>query len=224
MSLCRVWTYDRSEGRMGGGWKSGLLMVLSLGVSACTPKADPPVQPGPAAVAPRPGTYAIAICAACDPRHPDGSAVQGRLVIEVAAFRADDLPRDVQTYFEDSGAFLPLWDLRRPPNSCFVLTRTPGATGYAGLIPVGLTSWVAEPPASFRIPLYQSPDARYVATLAARGDEIQGRGRSSGGRSLREPTDPPPDSIYARRIGPPDRGICIRAAEAEMARRQPAGS
>ncbi|HEX8431944.1 MAG TPA: hypothetical protein VF625_11670, partial [Longimicrobium sp.] len=70
---------------------------------------------------------------------------------------------------------------------------------------------------AFTIPLFQTPDAGYVATFSARRGEIRGSGVGWYGRE--QLMEFPADSLYGRRIGPPDRTICIRAAQAEMEKR-----
>jgi len=83
----------------------------------------------------------------------------------------------------------------------------------------GLTRWRrSDEGGGFTIELYHSVDARYLATLEAHGRELHGRGESQGGR---DPTEPvaPVDSIYARRIGPVDRSVCLRAAASDSVRR-----
>jgi len=65
------------------------------------------------------------------------------------------------------------------------------------------------------VALYQSPDAMYYAILRPGGEELRGRGHSYGHGAAA--VSGPQDSVLARRIGPPDRSICIRAAEAEAA-------
>jgi hypothetical protein len=102
------------------------------------------------------------------------------------------------------------------PNACFVLSPTAvNADTYAGTEPVGFT--VVEPHRadSVRVALYQSPDASYYAVLKVGHGTLEGRGRSRGFADAA--VSPPQDSIRARRIGPPDRSLCIRAAEAEAA-------
>jgi hypothetical protein len=90
---------------------------------------------------------------------------------------------------------------------------------YAGLDVAGLTRWRrSDDGDGFTIELYHSTDARYLATLEARGRELHGRGKSQGGR---DPTEraAPTDSIYARRIGPVDRNVCLQAAANDTTRR-----
>jgi len=94
----------------------------------------------------------------------------------------------------------------------------PNGLTYAGLTVAGLTRWRrSDAGDGFTIQLYRSADARYLATLKAHRRELHGRGESQGGR---DPTEPaaPTDSIYARRIGPVDRNVCLQAAANDTTR------
>lgn len=82
---------------------------------------------------------------------------------------------------------------------------------------MSVTRWETDGSGTITLPLYHSPDAGYIATLSVRGSELHGRGESWGSGTGDGPI--PPDSIVGRRIGPPDRGICIREAEARAAAR-----
>jgi hypothetical protein len=186
--------------------------LCSLAACRTPPPAAAPLAQGIA-----PGTYRIQICQGpCDTQDPETLVAVGHLVIENASYATADLPIAARTYFEDWTALLLGAAAKDRPNSCFVLSRSrEAANSYAGLEKVGLTLVESHRGDSIRVALYQSPDASYYAVLLPAGRELRGRGRSSGvadaaGRFSQ-------DSVYARRIGPPDRGLCIRAAEAEAA-------
>lgn len=125
----------------------------------------------------------------------------------------------VQRTYGGRGAFL-YRAAGGEPNACFGLTRLRRGRTYAGLTVAGLTRWRrSDAGDGFTIELYRSADARYVANLEARGRELHGRGESRGGRDPSEPPAPV-DSIYARRIGPVDRNVCLRAAANDTTRRR----
>jgi hypothetical protein len=212
----------RSLARHWGSTRSGTACVTSILLTACA-LAGQSLSPRIQGVAP--GTYRIQICQGpCDTQDPETLVAVGHLVIENASYTTADLPVAARTYFEDWTALLLGAAAKDRPNSCFVISRSrEAANSYAGLEKVGLTLVEAHRGDSIRVALYQSPDASYYAVLLPAGQELRGRGRSSGvadaaGRFSQ-------DSVVARRIGPPDRGLCIRAAEAEAtaleARRHP---
>lgn len=183
------------------------LALLACGMAAAGPGPDPS--------SPSAGTYEISICPGeCAPG--GGAAVRGTLVLEDSAFASTAFPDSARKYFEQVTAMLLIADAQRAPTACFALERVvPRAATYAGLDAAGLTRWRSEPGGGVAVPLYRSPDATYVAYLAADRNGLRGRGVSRGGGVERGSI--PEDSIVARRLGPPDRGICARAAEAAAA-------
>lgn len=185
----------------------------ALLLSACgLHRAEPVVSPNGSIA----GTYEVVICRQdCD--RPDRALASGRLVLEDAAYPLAEVPEPARTHIERRAFILAVIDGQRAPNACFVLDRARGANTYAGITRVGMTKWRPDPAATVRLPLFHSPDAGYVAILSIRGGEIHGRGRSWGGEHAGDGAIPP-DSIIGRRLGPPDRALCIRAAEAEAAR------
>src|SRR5205823_287226 len=103
------------------------------------------------------------------------------------------------------------------PNACFVLSRLQsGIHTHAGVEPVGLTLLQPRGADSLQVVLFQSPDAGYYAVLRASPGELHGRGASWGVADAA--VSVPDDSVYARRIGPPQRSRCIDAANAAAAR------
>jgi hypothetical protein len=167
-------------------------------------------------VGPPSGTYAVTICPSpCDPSRPEGAVAIGHLVLEQRMYSAEEV-RQVQALYGGRGAFL-YRSAGGEPNACFGLSRPRPSRSYAGLYPAGLTRWrISEGGDSITIRLFSSPDAHYRTTLRVRGGDLHGRGESV----LRGPEGPeaPPDSIYARRIGPVDRSVCLEAAARDTMR------
>lgn len=161
------------------------------------------------------GTYEVRICRGpCDQGRPDSSMVTGTLVLEATRYPLSELPASVVSHLEKHDFILTVIDSDRSPNACFVLNRVRQPRTYAGLTKNGVTTWEADSVGTYRFPLYHSPDAGYVVHVTVDGGELRGRGRSWGVGDAR--VDLPMDSIYGRRVGPPDRGICVRALEAEV--------
>lgn len=160
------------------------------------------------------GTYQIMICqGTCG---ADNVLVRGRLVLETDPYSLDSVPELARIYFRRYEPYLLISDAERAPNACFHLELTRRSRTYAGISPVGLTRWsVAEDSDSLEIPLYHSPDAGYFVRITIRARQLRGHGRSWGGHG--EAAAFPIDSIVGRRVGPPDRSLCFRAAEAEAA-------
>lgn len=189
-------------------------LAAGVGAAACGPSGRPSV-PGPNF--PLPGTYAVSICPTpCSPARPESAAVVGHLVLETSSYTAAEVEA-VQRTYGGRGAFL-YRAAGGEPNACFGLRRMRRGRTYAGLYVAGLTRWRRSDEAyGISIELYRSADARYLATLHAHGRELHGRGESQGGRDPAEPAAPA-DSIYARRIGPVDRNICLQAAATDTTR------
>src|SRR2546422_6747150 len=77
------------------------------------------------------------------------------------------------------------------------------------LFPSGMVGWDRNPRDSLvQFSLYWSPDARYWVKVRATGTELRGHGQSQGFGS-----GPAVDSVYGRRVGPPDQAKCIAAAK-----------
>jgi hypothetical protein len=175
------------------------------------------VAPSPASVVP--GTYAMEICSGpCQGQAGDTVLARGHLVIEAAEYPLSELPLVARKYLEDDIFMRVRDDSIRDPNACFELTMVRRSGSYAGANRVGLTR--AEPAGgdSVGVDLFHSPDAGYYVILQSVRGELRGRGRSWGVGDGR--VDVPQDSVYARRIGRPDRALCIRAAEVEAAARE----
>jgi hypothetical protein len=196
----------------------GLIAVMTTGlvVAACGSRGR---LPGTVPGLPPPGTYTVSICPTpCDPSRAESAAVVGHLVLETTSYTEAEVEA-AQGIYGSRGAFL-YRAAGGEPNACFGLTRLREGLTYAGIRVAGLTRWrPSEEGGRFTIELYRSADARYLATLEARGRELHGRGESQGGR---DPTERAAvaDSIYARRIGPVDRNVCLRAAANDTIRRR----
>lgn len=162
------------------------------------------------------GTYRIDICrGGCRDLATDTVLARGHLVIEASAYSPAELPQPARKYLEDDIYMRVLDEELLDPNACFALTRVTDAHSYAGSEQVGITLAAREKGDSVIVDLFHSPDAGYYVVLAAAGGELRGRGQSWGAGDAAFPAD----SVRARRIGPPDRGLCIRAAEAAAAER-----
>ena len=187
------------------------MVVLLLVGCAVTARIDGTQTPSALGTA---GTYQIEICRGGCRNHRAQVLVRGHLVIENASYTTAALPQTARDYFEQWTALLLGAAAHDTPNACFVLVRTGrDVDTYAGLEKVGLTLVEPHRGDSIRIALYQSPDASYYAVLRPAGEELVGRGRSHGVADAAD--EFVMDSVVARRIGPPDRGLCILAAEEE---------
>jgi hypothetical protein len=159
-----------------------------------------------------PGTYSIEICRGpCGGAAADSVLARGHLVLE-AEYPLSEVPQPARGYLEDDIYMRVRDDSILDPNACFVFTRVRESGGYAGLARVGVTRAELHGGDTLAVDLFHSPDAGYYAILQIKRGELRGRGHSWGfGITGGEPVD----SIRARRIGPPDRSLCIRAAEVE---------
>lgn len=182
--------------------------------SACAAASASVVQRR--SVAP-PGTYEISFCLDGCSRKDASVQVRGTLVLEDRTIPSSSFSESARKYFEEEADILFVFDARRAPNACFALSRpNVRAESHIGLDPVALTQWVSRPDSGdFRVVMFHSADASYVAYLTATEAGLRGRGQSRGGGIAAGAV--PDDSVYARRIGPPDPSICGRAAEARAA-------
>ena len=162
------------------------------------------------------GTYRLEICRGrCGPSGAIALA-SGTLVIEDTSYTTADISPVAREYFETWTALLLGIGARDRPNACFVLSRAnDDVHTYAGLQEVGLTRLEPHQGDSVLVALYQSPDASYHAIIRPTDGLLVGRGRSHGVADAAD--DFEMDSVRASRIGPPDRMICIRAAETAAA-------
>lgn len=148
----------------------------------------------------------------CDPKRVDLALARGHLVLESAPYSFSDIPEPAHSYLRRREPYLVIADAQNAPNACFILEKKREARTYGGITPVAVTRWMPDSTATLRLPLYHSPDAGYIAVLSIRGGELRGRGRSWGVGTGDGPL--PQDSILGRRIGPPNRNLCIDAAQA----------
>jgi hypothetical protein len=168
-----------------------------------------------------PGTYALRICRGrCTGSRADSILTTGRLVVEQDSISTAALPAEARDYVENHTGFLLIrGEDRVQPNACFVVGRPPSqARTYAGFEPAGFTRIEPRLGDSLAVPLFQSPDAGYALVLGRRGSALAGRGHSWGAGDAR--VSYPDDSVWARRIGPPRREICLRGIEAAAASRR----
>lgn len=169
------------------------------------------------------GTYAISICRGqCSPEHPEAEIVRGFLVLEPSSFSLEDLPAPARNYFERYTTILALGENEGPLNTCFTFGPKTDHTTFAGSEPVGVSRWRAARGDTLSITLMRRSHHAYYADVVVRGNELSGLGYSWQGRGDSEPSVV--EEIRGRRIGPPDRSRCYRAAErraAELAPVQP---
>jgi len=168
------------------------------------------------------GTYRIEICRGpCSGRPGDSVVARGHLVVERRGYSVSSLPARARALAERE-VFL---RVRVPdevvdPNACFAFERRPHQAGeidsFAEALEVGFTL-AALRRDSLLVGLYHSPDAGYYTVLGRAGDELWGRAHYWGSGDAAD--ESPDEGVIARRIGPPDRGICIRAAEERPADR-----
>jgi hypothetical protein len=174
-----------------------------------------PVAPGPGqsretrAAA---GTYTVELCpVSCGARRGARSAVRGLLVVEDATYRFATLPEPVRRHVTRESGWLVL-AAGGNVNACFVLERPRGGLTYAGSLPVGFTRWLrVDGGETMGAWLFRTAQAGYASRFAISGDSLRGEGRSVTRSPFDDP--PPPDVIIGRRVGPPDRSLCVRAAE-----------
>jgi hypothetical protein len=165
-----------------------------------------------------PGTYEIEICPdRC--RRGGRRSIRGIAVLEDTTFYVNQLTPTARRYAIEKSRDLLITATH--PNACFVFERVGTAASYAGKQPIGFTRWYAvEPAGTLRIDLFETHDGEYTARLVLVGDRLSGEGWSL----VKNPFDHliPSDVIRGRRVGPPDRGLCIRAAERAAADLPPA--
>ena len=160
-----------------------------------------------------PGTYAVTICRdSCDTRRGGQVLTRGHLVLERSAYRLASLPSEAERYFRDVTALLAMAEGEGDPNACFVLQQPTSLDVSAGSQPIGVTRWRWSPGDTIRVELERGSHSSYKARFTLRGSRLRGLGQSHTWQA----EDPPPDVIEGRRIGPPDRSICTRAAERHL--------
>jgi hypothetical protein len=188
-------------------------VAASLAAAAFVVACHPGKAIGPAGAVD--GTYDLTICrGACLPGDSATTLVRGRLVLEEGERGLAGISEPALRYLRRFEPHLFMGEGTGAPNACFVYAVTGKARTYAGGSKVAFTRWERDDSARIAMPFYRSADAGYAATFRIRGDRLAGSGRSWGGYG--EGDALPRDSLIGRRIGPPDRSVCVRAAEAEL--------
>ena len=159
------------------------------------------------------GTYAVTICrGSCDTRGGGQVLTRGHLVLEGSSYRLASLPDEAERYFRKVTALLAMAEGEGDPNACFVLAPPARLDLSAGVQPIGVTRWRRAAGDTIRVELERGSHSSYKARFALRGSRLRGLGQRRTWRS-----DPPPAHIIeGRRLGPPDRSICTRAAERHL--------
>jgi len=138
-------------------------------------------------------------------------------VLSNRVFALASIPEPARSYFEEFERELLVLYAENRPNACFVLQQGPHANTYAGVSRVGLTRWSPRPNGALGFPMFQTFDAGYSTRVRVTGRDLVGRGESWGPGATMDSI--PPDSIFARRIGPPNLDVCVRAAAQQGPRR-----
>lgn len=180
---------------------------VAFAVSAAAQEPPSPRTP------PVAGTYALTVCRASCDRHSGRVLSTGRLVLEERPYYLTDIPEPARSFFERTERFLLYADAGGAPNACFAFDAGTSGT-LAGATRVGLTRWAMSSGDTLTVRLYHSPDAGYDVRASIVSGALAGRGESWGPWDKSE--DVPPDLIEGIRIGPPDRSVCVRAAERRL--------
>ena len=168
--------------------------------------APRPGQTPPPGVA---GTYEVEICpGGCE--RGQRRAAWGTLVLEESEYRVSSLSPGAQRYARGANRLLLV--MAGSPNACFVLDADRDAPTYAGRQRVGFTRWTpVDSAGTLRANLFATVQGQYVLEVQARDGRLGGQGWSL----VTNPFDDPmgPDAVVGRRVGPPDRSLCVRSAE-----------
>lgn len=159
------------------------------------------------------GTYALTVCRASCDRDSGRVLTTGRLVLEERPYRLVDIPEPARSFLERTERFLLYADAGGAPNACFAFDDSAAGT-LAGATRVGLTRWERSSGDTLTVRLYHSPDAGYDVRASIASGALVGRGESWG--PWDESEDVPPDLVAGIRIGPPDRSVCVEAAERRL--------
>jgi hypothetical protein len=178
------------------------IILGSLPFASCGPS----VRAQTTQISPR-GTYRLHVCKApCSPG-TGNSVAEGTLVIVRDRFDASTIPEPARSYFLEKEFRLLTVIAEERPNACFVLRGPRNHETLAGASLVAMTLWEPNAAGGGNFDLYSSPDASYGTWLRPAGEHLEGRGSSRAPGAT-----PSVDSIFAERIGPPDLGLCYRAA------------
>lgn len=148
----------------------------------------------------------------CDPRRGDQASFRGRIVLDDPGRLVADLPDSVRHYLRRREPYL-LYRAGTGYNACFAFEPRTTFRTLAGISRASVTKWESSD-GRMSLPLYESPDAVSLVTVYVRGGELHGYGISAGGGAR---TAFPRDSVWGRRVGPPDYELCIRAIEEKAA-------
>lgn len=138
-----------------------------------------------------PGTYEILVCrGGCGRGDVEHAYVRGTVILTASQLG-------------DAGTYALGWG---PPNGCFELQQVQDlGDSYAGIIVAGFIHWTQQGD-TIRFPIYQSPDAGYDIELSRSDSGLIGWGNSWGAGVVE--IHAPRDSIWTRRMGPPDPTQC----------------
>lgn len=166
------------------------------------------------------GTYEVLICiGSCAGIPPERAQARGILVLEDTAYHVNVLPESTRTYLRENLPYLTQIEARGMPNACFVLDRNTDVrpTTWAGFQSVGFTRWTRDDTVdAISTVLFRGSDVRYTARFSLHGDSLRGKSVVWDATSAGEPG--PPEEIVGRRVGPPNRELCIQATTAQPIR------
>jgi len=196
-----------------------MAQLLSLAAVSCLLSwssalhAQIPLTRKPMTVA---GTYEVSICTgSCAGVPPERAQARGILVLEDSAYHVNELPESVRTYLRENLPYLTQIEARGMPNACFVLDRNTEVrpTTWAGFQSVGFTRWNQDDTVdTISTVLFRGSDVRYTARFSLRGDALRGTSVVWDATSAGEPGRS--EEIVGRRLGLPDRELCIQATTA----------
>ena len=188
------------DGRKGPAVLGNAILLILAAAATANPATVEANSAQPA------GSYEILICkSACSFSDRTNVVVDGLIVLMAPALTPSE-NQDLHAH-----GFRPVYQEDDPPNACFVLHTIVQRRTYAGIEPMGVTSWSLNG-SMLRIDLYASSDAGYVANLSLHGERLEGAG-SSWGLGAAKP-DLGPDTVVGRRIGIAFPFKCFVAAHA----------
>jgi hypothetical protein len=149
------------------------------------------------------GAYEVRICKG--PCEQGTLLVRGYLSLEGEWFEKTLVPEPERKVLDYR------WFMRDKARGCFVLERVNGERTYAGIVPVGYTSWSLHE-GVVRFNLFMCADAWYDAEVTLTPEGFRGKGYSWGHGD--EAVGWGADTVEGKRIGDADLGPCIAAARA----------
>ena len=175
---------------------TGLPLIAVLAATS-VPNAPNPGDPV--------GAYELMICAGpCSFAAPTNVIVQGVLVLVPGTFTASE--RQVL----DAHNARSVYYTYEEPNACFALHSLREGVTYAGIIPLGISTW-SRSGNEVWTRLYASADAWYDMTVQLTGETFSGQGVSSGVGAAE--VHGKPDVVLGRRIGGAFAEACVLARE-----------